>query len=666
MAKNIALPDGRTLTLTGNETPEQLSALKEKLRTKYKTVQPQRQEQGFISEQPTASQYARTVFEQGMQGLTAGFEEEITDPLSVVASSLMQGKLGDIVSGDISDTALAQEAANIKRTTKARQAEQQKELPITATGSNVAGNIATALIFGPQKAAQTFAGRLGQQAVAGAVLEGASGVGTAEGDLYDRLKIGAKRAATGAVLSAGTGAALEGAGKLAKGAYGMTIAPRSSQAAITEAIQQGAPVSAGQVMGGATAASEGYLSQMASGQGLRELGEQQGRYLEGQAAGLFNVKIPTTMEEAGQSIVTGLKKSSERYIQRKNRMYDAALKNIPNSTVFIPQKSRQIVNDIIAQGGDNKALSKLISAPEFKVIDDALSGNVTLGQAKKSLKSAVWDIVKSYEEKQPNLSRQFKDIYFAIDDDILGSVNAVDPLAAGKLKAADAYMADRMKMNERLAKIFNPSKGANETAAKAYYKAVGMATDGRSADKETLMLLKKALPKDEFDEFRSFFFSNLGRETAGQSGTVSNIIPRKFLTDVNKITPEAKNILLDGPQRTALQKMAEYADIVSPVTLNKSGSAGGIADLTSAGAAAAFSNPWFLALPVGNYIYGKSYNTPAGKMLVKAINKLPREIMTSPPNQAVRNALRGQLLNMGASQSIIDEIEAQFEQPTGE
>lgn len=667
MAKSITLPDGRTLNLTGNETPEQLSALKVKLRTKYKTVQPQQQDQGFISEQPTVGQYARTAFEQGMQGLTAGFEEDITDPLSVVAASLLQGNLGDIVKGDILDPSLAEEAANIKKTTKKRQAEQQKELPITAIGSNVAGNIATSMLLGPQQAAQTFVGRLGQQALSGAALEGASGVGTSEGDLYERFKAGAKKAVTGALLSVGAGATLEGVGNVAKGAYGLALAPRSSQQAVKEAIDKGAPITAGQVLGGASGAMEGYASQMASGEGLREIGEMQGKYLEGQAAGLFkNVKIPTSGEDAGESIVKGLSKSANRYRVRKNKLYERALKNVPETTAFIPQKSRAIVNKIIAESGNNKELKKLIGAPEFSLIDKALSGNVTLGQAKKSLKNRIWDLVTSYEKDQPGLSNKFKDIYFAIDEDIVNTANSVDPLAGQKMKVADQYMKSRMEMNEKLRTIFDPNKGANETAAKAYYKAVGMATDGRAANKETLLTLKKALPKEEFDEFRSFLFTNLGRETPGQAGLDAGIIPRSFLTSYNKLSQEAKNILLDGQQKQAMQKLAQYAETVSPVTLNRSGSGGAVTDLSSAAAAVATGNPWFFAVPIGNYMYGKSYQTPAGKMLVKAINKLPREIMTSPPNQVVRNALRGQLLSMGATQGIIDEIDAQFEQSTGE
>ena len=35
-SKTISLPDGRTLSLTGNESPEQLQQLKQKLRERYK------------------------------------------------------------------------------------------------------------------------------------------------------------------------------------------------------------------------------------------------------------------------------------------------------------------------------------------------------------------------------------------------------------------------------------------------------------------------------------------------------------------------------------------------------------------------------------------------------------------------------------------------------
>lgn len=639
MAKNISLPDGRTLSLTGNETPEQLSALKEKLRTKYKTAQPAAEKK-----EPSMLE-SIDAFGRGMSQYTSlGFDPELRS----LGRSLATGKPWEDTYKEVQSELSAQQAEN----------------PTAYGAGEITGGIASSLVASPASSAKTFLGRTAQQAAYGGALSGATGVGQEEGDLYQRLKTGGEEAVKGALISGGISAGLEGLTKTAKAGYKSLIAPKTDKAAVEALLAEGAPMTAGQVSGGAPAALEGASAQMFTGQGLREMGEKQGKYIEAQASGLFkDIKTPSTMEGAGDTIIRGLNKSSQRFINRKNKLYEGALKNIPDDTPFLPQKSLQIVSDYIQEGKNNLALQKLISAPEFKTIDDALSGNVTIGQAKKSLKKSIWDLAAKYEKDQPNLSRQFKDVYFAIDEDILNSVQAIDPAAASKLKVADAYMSARMKDNESLRKVFDPSKGANETAAKAYYKAVGMAADKKAADSKTLSLLKKHIPKEEFDEFRSFLFTNLGKETAGQAGVEINVIPRKFLTDYNNLTKESKDILLSKPQKAALDKLAQYADIVSPVTLNKSGSAAAGIELGGVAVGTTLTNPWFLTIPVGNYLYGKSYNTRLGKAFVRAINSLPRDIMTQPPSPKIRAIIRGAILANGGTEQDAEELDRQFEQP---
>lgn len=193
------MPDGKIgrFEVPEGTTPEQAQSLIEEF---VNGQQPpsEPQDQGYIPEEPGLKDYARTGLDQGLQGATFGFSDEITDRLGAGGASLMTG---------IPYSELLKEA---RSTTQARQTEQFHEMPVTSIGANIAGGLLTGGAGATTKTGATISNYVRTGNAAARIAKGV-GAGTASGALYglgageDGQRL--QSAGQGAVLGAVGGAA---------------------------------------------------------------------------------------------------------------------------------------------------------------------------------------------------------------------------------------------------------------------------------------------------------------------------------------------------------------------------------------------------------------------------------------------------------------------------
>lgn len=197
----IQLETGQKLEVPDGSTPEQIDEVIGHFQSVSRETP--------VNEKPSLG---KTVFDQGMQGATFGFGDEITDRLGAGIASLATGqKYGDLLN-------------EAKQTTKQSLAQQLKERPVTSIAANIAGGLGTAPILGAAgeltgisnllrtgKTAQdagklakagNLALRSAKGSLVGATAGGAYGAGTA--DEGQRLQ----GAESGAEMGAAIGAAV--------------------------------------------------------------------------------------------------------------------------------------------------------------------------------------------------------------------------------------------------------------------------------------------------------------------------------------------------------------------------------------------------------------------------------------------------------------------------
>ena len=219
----IEIEGGKKLEVPDGSTPEQI----DEVISHFQSSAPV-QETAAPQEKPSLG---RTAFDQGMQGATLGFADEITSALAAPVVALATGQ------------SIPESYRQGQELSKEQLANQMDQRPVTSIASNLAGglltggaaastkagaavgnSVRTGLVPGSSLAARAanLFSKAGQGAVIGAASGGLYGAGTANpGERYESAKSGAT---TGAII----GGALPVAGAAASGAVG-AIAPKADE-----------------------------------------------------------------------------------------------------------------------------------------------------------------------------------------------------------------------------------------------------------------------------------------------------------------------------------------------------------------------------------------------------------------------------------------------------
>lgn len=107
----------------------------------------------------------RTILEQGLQGATAGFADEITEPLGALIATAVEDPQA-ILTGEFKNDALAQEVAGVREGGKARRERQQEQRPITSTASQIGGAVITGIAGAGTKAGGAIASNIAKGSLA--------------------------------------------------------------------------------------------------------------------------------------------------------------------------------------------------------------------------------------------------------------------------------------------------------------------------------------------------------------------------------------------------------------------------------------------------------------------------------------------------------------------
>jgi hypothetical protein len=154
--------------------------------------------------EPLDTSVGRTVLDQGMQGATFGFSDEISDRIGALIASKMTG------------TPYSEMLEQARSGTKERLNKQTEENPVTSIVSNIAGGLLTGGAGATTKAGAAVgnslrSGNLAARAVKGAVAGAASGAAYGAGTADEGER--AEGAGSGAILGGAVGAAAPLAGR---------------------------------------------------------------------------------------------------------------------------------------------------------------------------------------------------------------------------------------------------------------------------------------------------------------------------------------------------------------------------------------------------------------------------------------------------------------------
>jgi hypothetical protein len=208
----VVMPDGRKVRFPNNMPKQEIASI---IRKRYPdaglNMAPDEvntseiQSDSQIEQESAPVSKGRAVLEQGLQGATFGFSDELVNRLGALYASAVTGESYD----DLYNEA--------KETTRNRMQAQKEQYPVTSGVSQLGGGVLTGLGTGATKlganitkkiASRGMPTKLGAGATGGAVAAGLYGAG--EADEGQRIEEAKKAAIPGAVLGAAAPAVVQG------------------------------------------------------------------------------------------------------------------------------------------------------------------------------------------------------------------------------------------------------------------------------------------------------------------------------------------------------------------------------------------------------------------------------------------------------------------------
>lgn len=326
--------------------------------------------------------------------------------------------------------------------------------------------------------------------------------------------------------------------------------------------------------------SAGVMARKARTQG-NEIGAQMGRYADEMAPG----SDPTQAGAAIEKGITGEGGFLDRFKQQSSALYDAVDQHLPNGAdgtqVGVPATVSMLYKlTKPIKGAEN--VSGILADPKIASIADALNqdvrGSVVAGgqavlpyQAIKELRTQVGNKIADAGLAPDVSTRQLKQLYGALSEDMRNGLKNVSEDAYTANNQAENFVRNGHAQIDQVESVVGRAGGPE----KIFNAAMSGTRDGAT----TLNNVMSALKPEEQNVVSSAVVRRMGMAAPGQQSDTSDVFStQSFLTNWNKLSPQAKTVLFknDSELRNNLDKIASVTNNLregSKVFQNSSGTA---------------------------------------------------------------------------------------------
>jgi len=319
----------------------------------------------------------------------------------------------------------------------------------------------------------------------------------------------------------------------------------------------GARPSAGTVSGDrAIQTIENSVAQTAGGAGVIQRSDDEmlnamQRYA-GQTAQSFG-PVKTT-QGVGEVLREGVEGAIGRFTNRANQLFDRVARMIPENVRAVPRATidyaRARTMEPVAR--ELPKTSETVQNPKVSGIlkafmDDIAEGDGTVSyQAMKSLRTRLGKMLGD-PMGYPDFDRaELKRLYSAVSQDMDDIAGLAGDKAQKAHNVASRYYRYNLERNiEVIDKIV--SKKWDEQAA-------ALALSGTKDGGSKLAVLRRNMEPEEWDAVAASVLNDMGMATPGQQGATGDLFsPATFLSNYNKMSPEAKTALFGGSRYKGLR-----------------------------------------------------------------------------------------------------------------
>lgn len=389
----------------------------------------------------------------------------------------------------------------------------------------------------------------------------------------------------GAGMAVGAGARALVRGAMRGGAAGQT----ATRQAIADLDRFGSTPSVAQATNNATLDSiESLTAKVPGGAGvIRQAAQKQSQAVEAQvAAKLKNLNsnvAPNTLA-AGNAATQGVSDFVTNFGDKADVLYSKLDSYIPSDTTIPVTNTERTLAEIITPAKGAPNVSATLANPKLAQLADALgkdssNGAVTYG-VMKDLRSSIGRRLGSPQLTDDIPRAELKRVYGSLTDDLRLAAQNVSPQAVQAFdRASTFYKAGMDRIDTMLSPIVQ-----NKLPEQVF---ASLESAGRQGPTR-LRALRQSVDSQQWQAIAGTVADRLGKAAAGQQGVdTANFSFQKFLTNWQRLDPQAKDVLFSGPNMggirgdlDALARASERIRDSSKAFANPSGSGGAVAGTT--------------------------------------------------------------------------------------
>lgn len=294
-------------------------------------------------------------------------------------------------------------------------------------------------------------------------------------------------------------------------------------------------------------------------------------------------------ERAGRAVERGTDAFAGNTKAVKRALYWNADRFIPQATQVPLANTWQSIVKLTTPTPGAAATTGALINPRVQQLRQSLSQDLAGGggqipyEALKRIRSDIGEAISDFSLSPDTPTRELKQLYGALSRDMEAAARAQGPEAVKAAQRANNYtraVADRMETVQR---VIDKNGGPE----RVFEAAMSGTRDGGT----TLRAVMQSLPKDGQKAVTAAVIKRMGLATPGAQDAAGDVFSAgTFLTNWNRVSPEAKRALFDrhGPAFSEhMDRIARVASNIkegSKVYANPSGTANRAAALTYGGA----------------------------------------------------------------------------------
>lgn len=274
---------------------------------------------------------------------------------------------------------------------------------------------------------------------------------------------------------------------------------------------------------------------------------------------VYRIGTPGNAETAGAALQRGLTDYVERFQANAAKMFNKVDSYIPSDTRVSLDRTVNAFDDAMRIFEGNPELASKLGVDSWrKVIEEARNGGISWG----ALKTFRTNVGKAVGKMTGALTDQdearLKGLYATLTDDMAAAAEAAGPDALKAWENANKFYA---KGATRIEKQLDSTISA-KTPERAFSAFMNATRDGASSsDIMRIRSIRASMPKEEWGQVVSTIVDRLGKPPAGQQNAAGDVFsPGVFLTNWNKMSPDARNVLLSPDVRQELNKLAKVVE----------------------------------------------------------------------------------------------------------